>query len=1060
MASSSKRTRRGSGGTFSSEGGSSVARGAAARAAEDSGDSSYSGSRSPEPLGDILGRPTVDPWYRSDWIDLELADRGFCDRLEQAGVLRSILVSRCSNMYRDTEALRQLVRRWCPSTHTFFFANGELSVTLKDVENHWLLPILGDQGPADLVLSPEELEIESALADYIGRKNIALGTQATRFKPWMKHFNRETDPLIRRAAFVAYWLSKCVFGEHPAYSIKPLYFPLAVKIAAGVCFPLAPLLLGQLYTQLDLLHAEELAGASCHIVTTAFNSSIVHTFLWEHALEYIKKGRKPYEARNKFASMPEGVVTNIGDFQGDVPAVYRWVGSKFYDHGLVPSLDSESKICWRPYGVSHRGFVYESVMSGFSNVEAQDYTLIAGDMASLTYLSATNAGWLPVLSSSRLQFTVYSAHRVRKQFGFDQEIPAVMGIAAGEIPTINPFLKASAFAYWSGVAPRVIIPSGDRIGVYTTGMSNYWRGLMAAMVEFRNSGRGDISHLLESYTCPLPHPRLFVATNTMTTYTNRQSLGYAVWHHENSQWVIHGSPHPPLWLRDHPHVAAPGKVPSSRGRRIASAGSPAVKRKQPDRSKKSEVSNKNSPVQAYKKKKISAAKGSKEVLVLKTAVASPPPAGEDVPQGVSAHASKKPMKKTRAGKRTFVPPAFPSAPSSIAARIAASKLSRGVVYSEKRQRADSSSRVPIEILDDLDSSSSSSDPSGAAAEEVEGEDAEAGAAEAVSGADDFAANISSVDTINPMSAEEAVEEHAAVGVVTDAERVVETTPIAVTSSGGTIQGGPSGSGSRVDPSLLDSSPSTRQYSSPESGGIALTPTTIAAETSAAATIQESEVVPTAIEGIPVGEEGPAHVPDIPEGNNFVESISIDENLVIDTDFCAGVTQIERAEVVASEEPVQADVTPGSGVPVIEEELAQGPVDDVDMADTMIAMMKSWLRQKIIWLVLRQQIWSGNEAVAKEERRHQTAAVESAIRAVVQEAIEGGFKFGFILDNLRRLAHDIFSRRILAELRAAEACVVALRDALNMVAPNPWDLAFAKRVSAESHAESALYGLLA
>jgi hypothetical protein len=277
-----------------------------------------------------------------------------------------------------------------------------------------------------------------------------------------------TNPLIRRAAFVAYWLSKCVFGEHPAYSIKPLYFPLAVRIAAGVRFPLAPLLLGQIYTQLDLLHAEELAGASCHIVTTAFNSSIVHTFLWEHALEYIRKGRKPYEARNKFASMPEGVVTNVGDFQGDVPAVYCWVGSKFYDHSLIPSLDSESKVCWRPYGVSHHGFMYESVMSGFSNIEAQDYSLIAGDTASLTYLSATNAGWLPVLSSDGLRFTVYNAHRVRKQFGFDQEIPAVMGVAAGEIPTINSFLRTTAFAYWSGVAPRVIIPSSDRIGVYTT----------------------------------------------------------------------------------------------------------------------------------------------------------------------------------------------------------------------------------------------------------------------------------------------------------------------------------------------------------------------------------------------------------------------------------------------------------------------------------------------------------------------------------------------------------------------------------------------------------------
>jgi hypothetical protein len=145
--------------------------------------------------------------------------------------------------------------------------------------------------------------------------------------------------------------------------------------------------------------------------------------------------------------MPEGVVVNVGDFQGDVPAVFRWVSSKFYDHSLVPSLDSESKVCWRPYGITHRGFVYESVMSEFRNVEAQDYTLIAGDVGSLTYLSATNAGWLPVLSSDGPQFTTYSAHRVRRQFGFDQEIPAVMGVAAGEIPTINPFLRARAFAY-------------------------------------------------------------------------------------------------------------------------------------------------------------------------------------------------------------------------------------------------------------------------------------------------------------------------------------------------------------------------------------------------------------------------------------------------------------------------------------------------------------------------------------------------------------------------------------------------------------------------------------
>ena len=45
------------------------------------------------------------------------------------------------------------------------------------------------------------------------------------------------------------------------------------------------------------------------------------------------------------------------------------------------------------------------------------------------------------------------------------------------------------------------------------------------------------------------------------------------------------------------------------------------------------------------------------------------------------------------------------------------------------------------------------------------------------------------------------------------------------------------------------------------------------------------------------------------------------------------------------------------------------------------------------------------------------------------------------------------------MRVAEACVAALRDALNTVAPSPWDLASAKRATAEARTESALQGLL-
>ena len=46
------------------------------------------------------------------------------------------------------------------------------------------------------------------------------------------------------------------------------------------------------------------------------------------------------------------------------------------------------------------------------------------------------------------------------------------------------------------------------------------------------------------------------------------------------------------------------------------------------------------------------------------------------------------------------------------------------------------------------------------------------------------------------------------------------------------------------------------------------------------------------------------------------------------------------------------------------------------------------------------------------------------------------------------------------MREAEARVAALRNALNVIAPNPWDLASARRASAESKDASALHDLLA
>ena len=54
------------------------------------------------------------------WVDKELSDEEFVGRLERAGILKAVAISRNLEGFKDAKGLRHLVRRWCPSLHTFF----------------------------------------------------------------------------------------------------------------------------------------------------------------------------------------------------------------------------------------------------------------------------------------------------------------------------------------------------------------------------------------------------------------------------------------------------------------------------------------------------------------------------------------------------------------------------------------------------------------------------------------------------------------------------------------------------------------------------------------------------------------------------------------------------------------------------------------------------------------------------------------------------------------------------------------------------------------------------
>ena len=168
---------------------------------------------------------------------------GFMGLLQRVGVLKAIVSSRCLSNFRDLYNLRHLVRWWCTTTYIFFFSCDELIVTLEDVANQLLLPILGYADPATLEFSPEEEAIEAEL-----RKRMAGNTKLSYWVSSSSKFS----VAARRAAFVAFWLCKFVFRSLPHYAIMPLYFRLVIKISAGVSLPLAPMFLGHLYVQLKL----------------------------------------------------------------------------------------------------------------------------------------------------------------------------------------------------------------------------------------------------------------------------------------------------------------------------------------------------------------------------------------------------------------------------------------------------------------------------------------------------------------------------------------------------------------------------------------------------------------------------------------------------------------------------------------------------------------------------------------------------------------------------------------------------------------------------------------
>ena len=109
----------------------------------------------------------------------------------QASVLKALSSSQYLSNYRDLFNLHHLIRRWCTTTHTFFLSYGKTTVTLEDMANQLLLPILGDVDPSALELSLEEEAMKAKL-----RKGVSGNSKLSH---WVGSFSKASIAEIGRA---------------------------------------------------------------------------------------------------------------------------------------------------------------------------------------------------------------------------------------------------------------------------------------------------------------------------------------------------------------------------------------------------------------------------------------------------------------------------------------------------------------------------------------------------------------------------------------------------------------------------------------------------------------------------------------------------------------------------------------------------------------------------------------------------------------------------------------------------------------------------------------------
>ena len=89
---------------------------------------------------------------------------------------------------------------------------------------------------------------------------------------------------------------------------------------------LGALILGCLYSELDQIHYNELAGSSYHIVDSGVSIVMLQAFAWEHSRNYLKVGKSVSDIRDtkRVIGVLDGEERFFG-FEHGLPLLMKWM---------------------------------------------------------------------------------------------------------------------------------------------------------------------------------------------------------------------------------------------------------------------------------------------------------------------------------------------------------------------------------------------------------------------------------------------------------------------------------------------------------------------------------------------------------------------------------------------------------------------------------------------------------------------------------------------------------------------------------------------------------------